>query len=674
MPADDGYSVNSSTRAMDNSIIFCKKPWQIAAGVLLTAMLLLFGWGLYLYDLDFDLESYEAEEYAVSNFFSSLSADTMPQSSIPGGLNVAAARTPEWLAQVATAVVSIHRRGGGMVASGVIVHPDGYVVTTLHSSANPDQLEIHIGDANGGSYYKTDIVKKHQAHDLVLLKIVTNDRFLYLKLAETETLPLHSPLTAVGKNGQGAVVANPGVLQLSDQVRQVGGNSITHLMQTNALVHWEQGGGAIINRRGELVGVGLMLQGDQGGAEGFVVPAHVINAHFQDVINFSVPAPADQPQTQTQIRPSPPQSQPQPKGLAAAWWDQARHQARQDKLATAQQMQQQQQQLNPGSLLAQNVAAIQAVESPQGRVSHIGAPGDSVSLMDLEHNSSFDLGYYKLDAIIGLVLLGLVAGAVGTLVPMGGGIVAVSGMMLVFGYGAYMVRPVLYITNLFTYGLAALRQWIAGEVVTRRVRDLLPGTIVGAVIGYFLGHNLYDHVLGYLLGVFALVMAAVVLYELRGGIEDHDSLIRPSAKKQQDRIDNFLSDSAEVRQRSWATLPVMGAPLGVLTGLLGVSGGVVEQFFQRKYTGLSAENARANAIVMVFWASLTATIVSLGYGVSVGSFQWQTPLTLAMILVPSTYGGGFLGHYLEKRISVDQKRWLFVVIMGLVAFSLLLLQ
>ncbi|MBT7308793.1 MAG: hypothetical protein HN842_11300, partial [Gammaproteobacteria bacterium] len=92
---------------MDNSIIFCKKPWQIAAGVLLTAMLLLFGWGLYLYDLDFDLESYEAEEYAVSNFFSSLSADTMPQSSIPGGLNVAAARTPEWLAQVATAVVSI---------------------------------------------------------------------------------------------------------------------------------------------------------------------------------------------------------------------------------------------------------------------------------------------------------------------------------------------------------------------------------------------------------------------------------------------------------------------------------------------------------------------------------------------------------------------------------------
>ena len=126
--------------------------------------------------------------------------------------------------------------------------------------------------------------------------------------------------------------------------------------------------------------------------------------------------------------------------------------------------------------------------------------------------------------------------------------------------------------------------------------------------------------------------------------------------------------------RSWAIFPVMGAPLGILTGLLGVSGGVVEQFFQRKYAGLSAENARANAIVMVFWASLTATIVSLGYGVSVGSFQWQTPLTLAMILVPSTYGGGFLGHYLEKRISLDQKRWLFVAVMGVVAFSLLLLQ
>jgi uncharacterized membrane protein YfcA len=100
----------------------------------------------------------------------------------------------------------------------------------------------------------------------------------------------------------------------------------------------------------------------------------------------------------------------------------------------------------------------------------------------------------------------------------------------------------------------------------------------------------------------------------------------------------------------------------------------VEQFFQRKYAGLSAENARANAIVMVFWASFTATFVSLGYGVYIGSFQWQTPVTLAMILVPSTYGGGFLGHYLKERTTVTQQRWAFVAIMAIVAFSMLLLQ
>ena len=203
---------------------------------------------------------------------------------------------------------------------------------------------------------------------------------------------------------------------------------------------------------------------------------------------------------------------------------------RSEKLAVVHQNQQQQ---SPGALLAQNIAATKTVNTAGGqtRVAHIGAPGDSVRLIDLEHDSSFDLGFYKLDAIIGLMLLGVVAGAVGTLVPMGGGIVAVSGMMLLFGYGVYMVRPVLYITNLFTYGLAALRQLFAGVVITRRVKDLLPATIVGAVLGYFLGHNLYDHVIGYLLGLFALVMAAVVLYELKGNLQQGESHVRPMAKK-----------------------------------------------------------------------------------------------------------------------------------------------
>jgi len=47
---------------------------------------------------------------------------------------------------------------------------------------------------------------------------------------------------------------------------------------------------------------------------------------------------------------------------------------------------------------------------------------------------------------------------------------------------------------------------------------------------------------------------------------------------------------------------------------------------------------------------------------------------LAMILVPSTYGGGFLGHYLKERTTVTQQRWAFVAIMAIVAFSMLLLQ
>ncbi len=661
----------------DNPIVFCKRPWQAGVALLPLAILMLFGWAFYLYDVE--LEEYEVESYAVSNFFSSLSSDTTPHPGMTGGFNMAAGQQ-DLVTPASSAVVTISHQGMGQVSSGVLIHPDGYVVTTLHSVTNPDQLQIQVHGANGVRLYKTEVVKKHQAHDLVLLKMVTNDRFLYLKLADSRNTPLQSQLTALGKDVQGAVVANPGVLQLNDQMRQVGGNAITHLMQTNALMRWEQGGGAVINSRAELVGIGLMLQGQGGVTEGFVVPAHVIRSHFQDVVDLTAqggkkrgnaPAATAPQQTTPQAAIVAPAQPAQAKGFAAAWWDQARQEVRQEKLAT---IQQEQQQRNPGALLAQNVAAVTASPTDPQRVAHIGAPGDSVTLIDLEHDSSFDLGFYKLDAILGLVILGLVAGAVGSLVPMGGGIIAVSGMMLVFGYGVYMVRPVIYITNLFTYGLAALRQLFAGVVITRRLKELLPGTIVGAVLGYFLGHHLFDHTIGYLLGLFALAMAGVVFYEMKGKLEGTESHVRPVAKNQEERIDNFLLDSTEVEHRSWATSTLMGVPVGALTGLLGVSGGVVEQFFQRKYAGLSAQNARANAIVMVFWASLTATIVSLGYGVSIGSFEWQTPLTLAMILVPSTYGGGFIGNHIHERTTEDQRRWAFIAIMAVVGFSMLFMQ
>lgn len=657
---------------LENQIVFCKRSWQIPLALLPVAALMLFGWALFLHDVD--LEEYEVDSYAVNNFFLSFSSDTTPQSGIVGGFNVAGTQN-DLVTPAGSAVISIVHQDAGVVSSGVLVHPDGYVITSLHSLGNPDRLQIQVSGGNGARLYKAEVVKKHKAHDLVLLKMVTNDRFLYLQLADSRNTPLQSQLIAIGKDAQGAVVANPGVLQLNDQMRQVSGNPITHLMQTNAMVRWEQGGGAVINQQAELVGIGLLLQGEGGVTEGFVVPAHVIRSHFQDVVDLSAKGVKKRAKPVAPAAPvtAAPQQPGEARGMAAAWWDQARQQARQEKLAAAQDLQQQN---KPAALLAQNVAAVATSPAEgQQRVAHLGAPGDSVSLMDLEHDSSFDLGFYKLDAIIGLVLLGLFAGAVGTLVPMGGGIVAVAGMMLVFGYGVFMVRPVIYITNLFTYGIAALRQLFAGVVITRRIKELLPATIVGAVLGYFLGHNLYDHLVGYFLGVFALAMALVVYFELRGELEARESHVRPVAKSQDERIDNFLLDSEEVDvQRSWATSPIMGAPLGILTGLLGVSGGVVEQYFQRKYAGLSAENARANAIVMVFWASLTATLVSLGYGVSIGSFEWQTPLTLAMILVPCTYGGGFLGYRFQERTTVTQQRWTFIGIMLAIAFALLLLQ
>ena len=59
------------------------------------------------------------------------------------------------------------------------------------------------------------------------------------------------------------------------------------------------------------------------------------------------------------------------------------------------------------------------------------------------------VGNFTLTNVVGLVLLSIISGIVTGMMTMGGGLIQVSGMMMIFGYGIILVRPVVYITNIF---------------------------------------------------------------------------------------------------------------------------------------------------------------------------------------------------------------------------------
>ena len=75
---------------------------------------------------------------------------------------------------------------------------------------------------------------------------------------------------------------------------------------------------------------------------------------------------------------------------------------------------------------------------------------------------------------------------------------------------------------------------------------------------------------------------------------------------------------------------------------------------------------------MVFWASLSAAIVSLFYGTYTGAIaEWTTPFGLALIMIPSSYLGGMLGARMLKHVSVEVLNWIYVAMMLMVGTKML---
>ncbi len=654
-----------------NSVVFCQKRWPIAAAFLSFAIALTFIWAFLI--LSNYLDEYRFEDYSINAF----------DGGMAGMLNIAATGAPTTLpAIISPAVVTLV--GGDLgqqpIASATIVHPEGYLLTTAHSLDGMNRITALVESPNGVKRYPVEMIKIHTMHDLAILKMVTNDRFLFLKLADTQALSLATPLTAVGRALDGQLVVRGGVLQQQGQTLQVGGAVLSHLMTTNLPFSRELSGGPMVTQTARLAGVNIVIQvvDAQGRASltGYTVPAHVIRSHFQDVVTFPaevVNAQQQMPTLAAATLPDAPATLPA-RPLAAAWWDRARQQISQEQGGELLSNQ-----MAPAPPFPTTLPVASAAPSEIFRtdpVAHIGSAGDRVTLLDLEQGTGFNIGGYQLDAMFGLALLGVLGGMVSALMPMGGSIIIVSGMMLLFGYGLYLIRPAIYVTNLFTYGISARHLWQRGWVMRARIRPLLPWILFGVIIGYFIGHNLHDHIVGYLVGLFAILLAAIAIYDHYNPIH-RKPVVELLKGSRHERLNKFLIDSGLFEGRreratdSWINDAVMGGPLGLLMGVLSISSGLTEAQYQQRWVGLARENAVANSVVMVLVASAVAALISFGYGTSIGAFSWQTPLTLAMILIPSIYGGALLGERWRVLISVKMQRWLFAVVMMVIGFVML---
>ena len=168
--------------------------------------------------------------------------------------------------------------------SGVIISSDGYIVTNNHVIDGASELEITL---NNRKKYKATLVGTDVKNDIALLKIEATEALPYIPFSDSDTIKIGEWVLAVGNPYNLTSTVTAGIV--SAKGRDLQGNSATDsFIQTDAAVNPGNSGGALVNTRGELVGINTAISSKTGSYIGysFAVPSNIAKKIIDDILEF----------------------------------------------------------------------------------------------------------------------------------------------------------------------------------------------------------------------------------------------------------------------------------------------------------------------------------------------------------------------------------------------------
>ncbi len=167
--------------------------------------------------------------------------------------------------------------------SGVIISPDGYIVTNFHVIKNASELEVTL---NNKKKYKAQVVGIDPSNDIAILKIPARN-LPFMHFGDSDKLELGEWVLAIGNPFNLGTTVTAGIV--SAKARDLkGDNKIESFIQTDAVVNPGNSGGALINERGELVGINTMIFSLTGSYIGysFAIPSNIVRKIAEDIIEY----------------------------------------------------------------------------------------------------------------------------------------------------------------------------------------------------------------------------------------------------------------------------------------------------------------------------------------------------------------------------------------------------
>jgi serine protease Do len=168
--------------------------------------------------------------------------------------------------------------------SGVIISSDGYIVTNNHVIDSASEIEITL---NNKKKYNAELIGTDKESDIALLKINADTDLPYVPFANSDTIKVGEWVLAVGNPYNLTSTVTAGIV--SAKGRDLEGNSaIDSFIQTDAAVNPGNSGGALVNTRGELVGINTAISSKTGSFVGysFAVPSNIAKKIIDDLLEY----------------------------------------------------------------------------------------------------------------------------------------------------------------------------------------------------------------------------------------------------------------------------------------------------------------------------------------------------------------------------------------------------
>jgi len=168
--------------------------------------------------------------------------------------------------------------------SGVIISADGYIVTNNHVIESANDIEITL---NNKKKYKAELVGADKSNDIALLKINADVDLPFTSFANSDNVQIGEWVLAVGNPYNLTSTVTAGIVSAKGRDLEGNGN-IESFIQTDAAVNPGNSGGALVNTRGELVGINTAISSRTGSFVGysFAVPSNIAKKIVDDILEF----------------------------------------------------------------------------------------------------------------------------------------------------------------------------------------------------------------------------------------------------------------------------------------------------------------------------------------------------------------------------------------------------